>query len=191
MLAFRRKPLLEPARLLNWVVTSQRSFMPVIELETRIAAPINVVFDLSRSIDLHIKSTAQTNERAVAGCTSGLIGLDEDVTWEATHFGVRQELTTTITQYDRPRHFRDSMVRGAFRRFDHDHVFETEGAGTTLMKDVFDYSSPFGVLGHVADALFLKRYMTRLLRTRNALVKSVAESGEADLFVKGRITPVD
>lgn len=167
-------------------VICQRPFVPVIELETRINAPVDVVFDLSRSIDLHVKSTAQTNERAVAGCTRGLISLGEYVTWEATHFGVRQKLTTRITQYDRPRHFRDSMVRGAFRRFDHDHVFETEGAGTTLMKDVFDYSSPFGVLGHVADALFLKRYMTRLLRMRNDLVKSVSESGEADLFIKGR-----
>jgi len=170
----------------NLVVICQRSFVPVIELETRISAPIDVVFDLSRSIDLHVQSTAQTRERAVAGCTSGLIGLGEDVTWEATHFGVRQKLTTKITQYDRPLHFRDSMVRGAFRRFDHDHVFETANAGTTLMKDVFDYSSPFGILGNIADALFLKRYMTRLLRTRNDLVKSVAESGEADLFVTSR-----
>ena len=162
----------------------QRSLCPLIELETRVYAPIDVVFDLSRSIDLHVKSTAQTNERAIAGCIRGLIGPGEDVTWEATHFGVRHKLTTKITQYDRPRHFRDSMIRGAFRRFDHDHLFETETPGTVLMKDRFDYTSPFSVLGHIADVLFLKRYMTRLLRKRNELIKSVAESDEADRFVK-------
>ena len=156
--------------------------MPVIELEMHINAHCEVVFDLSRSIDLHMKSTARTNERAVDGCTSGLIGLHEWVTWEATHFGRRQQLTTRITQNDRPRHFRDSMVHGAFRRFDHDHLFEPEGSGTRMI-DRFDYTSPLGVLGQLADTMFLKRYMTRLLKERNDLIKSVAESGQAHEFI--------
>jgi ligand-binding SRPBCC domain-containing protein len=123
--------------------------MPLIELETRIDAPIDIVFDLSRSIDLHVESTSTTNEKAVAGCTTGLIGLGEEVTWEATHFGVRQRLTTKIVQFERPFHFRDSMVSGAFRRFEHDHLFESV-EGQTLMKDIFDYTSPLGILGHLA-----------------------------------------
>lgn len=156
--------------------------MPRIELESRIKAPIEVVFDLARSIDLHVESTSQTNEQAVAGCTTGLIGLGEEVTWEATHFGIRQRLTTKIVQFERPFHFRDSMVSGAFRRFDHDHYFEF-AAGQTMMRDVFDYTSPLGVLGHAADTLFLKRYMVNLLETRNRLIKSVAESGKAETFL--------
>ncbi len=156
--------------------------MPLIELETQIDAPIDIVFDLSRSIDLHVESTSQTNEKAVAGCTTGLIGLGEEVTWEAIHFGVRQRLTTKIVQFESPFHFRDSMVSGAFRRFDHDHHFEFV-AGQTLMKDVFDYTSPLGILGYLADIIFLKRYMTKLLETRIQLIKSVAESGRAEAFL--------
>ncbi len=95
--------------------------MPAIVLTTEIAAPIETVFDLSRSIDLHIDSTSRTNERVIAGRTSGLIELGESVTWEATHFFVRQQLTVRVEQFDRPHHFRDSMVSGAFTRFDHDH----------------------------------------------------------------------
>lgn len=155
--------------------------MPVIEIETRIDAPIETVFDLARNIDLHVQSTAQTNEKAVAGCTTGLISFGESVTWEATHFGVKQRLATKIVQFDRPHHFRDSMISGAFKRFDHDHHFETV-AGQTLMKDTFDYTSPFGIIGRIADFMFLKRYMSRLLRTRNGLIKSVAESGKACLL---------
>ena len=151
--------------------------MPVIEIETRIDAPIETVFDLARSIDLHVQSTAHTHEKAVAGCTTGVISLGESVTWEATHFGVKQRLATKIVQFDRPRHFRDSLVSGAFKRFDHDHHFESV-AGQTLMKDTFDYTSPFGILGRIADFVFLRRYMSRLLRTRNDLIKSVAESGK-------------
>lgn len=156
--------------------------MPRIELETRIDAPIEVVFDLSRSIDFHVESTSQTKEKAVAGCTTGLIGLGEEVTWVAKHFGVRQRLTAKIVQFDRPTHFRDSMVAGAFRRFDHDHHF-VRAAGQTVMKDVFDYTTPFGWLGRLADILFLKRYMTNFLETRNQHIKAMAESGRAEAYL--------
>ena len=149
--------------------------MPMIELTTRINAPCDRVFDLARSVDLHVDSTAHTGERAVAGVTSGLIGLGQEVTWRARHFGVVQHLTSRITQFDRPRHFRDSMVRGAFRRFDHDHLF-TEDGPVTIMIDRFDYMSPWGILGRVADSLFLRRYMQRLLEVRNAVLCTAAES---------------
>lgn len=152
--------------------------MPVIELSTLIAAPIERVFDLARSIDLHTASTAATGERAVAGVTSGLIGSGEQVTWRARHFGVWQSLTSRIEIFERPSHFRDSMVRGAFRRFDHDHFFEPCAEGTR-MRDVFDYASPLGILGRLADGLFLERYMRALLSERNRVIKEVAESQDA------------
>jgi ligand-binding SRPBCC domain-containing protein len=153
--------------------------MPVITLTTQIDAPVVTIFDLSRSIDLHIESASQTNEKAVAGRTSGLIELGESVTWEATHFFVRQRLTVRISQFDRPNHFRDSMVSGAFSRFDHDHHFESSDSGTT-MTDVFDFTSP---LGRLANWLFVTRHMRKLLTTRNQLIKSVAESDDATQFV--------
>ncbi len=152
--------------------------MPILELVTHVAAPVERCFDLCRSIDLHRDSFGATGERAVAGVTSGLIGPSESVTWEATHFLVRQRLTSRITAFDRPRHFRDSMVSGAFRRFDHDHVFEPDGHGGTVMRDVFDFDAPLGVLGRIAEATFLTRYMRRLLEERNAAVQRIAESEE-------------
>src|SRR5262245_9449050 len=99
--------------------------MPVFELKTDIRAPVERVFDLSRSIDLHRESMGKTGESAVGGVTTGLIGPGESVTWQARHFGVWQRLTSRITAFDRPHHFRDSMVQGAFARFDHDHHFST------------------------------------------------------------------
>jgi ligand-binding SRPBCC domain-containing protein len=120
-------------------------------------------------------STAQTGERAVAGVTSGLMGLGQEVTWRARHFGTWQHLTSRITAFVRPLHFRDSMVRGAFQHFDHDHFFSQRGE-LTVMRDVFDFQSPFGILGRSADRLFLTNYMRRLLLTRNALIKTVAET---------------
>ena len=149
--------------------------MPAIVLTTLIHAPPERCFDLSRSIDLHVASTRQTGERAVGPLTRGLLGLGDEVTWSARHFGVRQTLTSRITACDRPRHFRDSMVRGAFQRFDHDHYFATCGEGTE-MRDVFDFESPLGLLGRLADVLVLERYLRGLLERRNEEIKRVAES---------------
>jgi len=150
--------------------------VPIIVVTTEISAPVEVCFDLARSIELHVASTPGTQERAVAGCTTGLIGLGEEVTWEATHFGIRQRLTSRISEYDPPRHFRDSMVRGAFRWFDHDHNFEQRGQ-LTVMTDRFDYESPLGWLGTLADRLFLTTYLRRLLQTRAGVLKAAASVG--------------
>jgi hypothetical protein len=99
--------------------------MPLVLLETRIEAPVERCFDLARDIDLHMRSTQRTREVAIAGVTKGLINFGDEVTWEATHFSIRQRLTSRITAFDRPNHFRDSQASGASRRFDHDHRFET------------------------------------------------------------------
>ncbi|WP_257669818.1 SRPBCC family protein [Parapedobacter tibetensis] len=149
--------------------------MPVIELKTNIQAPIEVCFDLARSIDLHELSTGNTRERAVAGVTTGLIGLGETVTFEATHFGVRQRLTSVIAAFERPRHFRDEMVKGAFRYIRHDHFFEGKN-GVTVMTDQFDFGSPLGVLGRLANWLVLTNYLRNFIDQRNMMIKQYAES---------------
>jgi len=158
--------------------------MPKLKIVTEIAAPVERVFDLARSIDVHQQSQTRHRERAVAGRTSGLIETGETVTWEAVHFGIRQRLTSRIDAMTPPVYFRDSMVAGAFRSFVHDHHFE-EIPGGTKMTDVLDYVAPLGVLGRWADWLFLESSMRRLLEERNAVIKDMAEaspgltSGEA------------
>ncbi|MFZ0416737.1 MAG: SRPBCC family protein [Candidatus Sulfotelmatobacter sp.] len=147
-----------------------------IELVTNISAPVERCFDLSRSIDLHMASTDWTGERAVAGVTSGLIGLDEEVTWRGRHFGLRIRHTSRISAFDRPRHFQDRMVRGAFRSFCHDHYFENVAA-QTRMKDLMVFEAPLGLLGRLVESV-LDRHMRSLLDSRNRCIKRVAESDE-------------
>lgn len=133
------------------------------------------MFDLARNIDLHQKSTSRTREEAIGGVTSGLIGAGQTVTWRARHFGVWQELTVQITDFDPPHHFADVMVKGAFHKMEHHHYFEAIPSGTR-MRDVFTFESPFGFWGRLADWLFLTGYMRKFLVERNAVLKSEAES---------------
>lgn len=156
--------------------------MPIIELITKINAPIQRCFDLARSIDLHKLSTGGSKEDAIAGVTQGLIGMGETVTWRATHFKVRQILSSKITAFESPRYFRDEMIKGAFKYIKHDHVFE-EKEGVTIMKDRFQFASPFGCLGEVANKLILTRYLKGLLQTRNEMIKEYAESSKWKLIL--------
>jgi ligand-binding SRPBCC domain-containing protein len=133
-------------------------------------------------VELHTRSTAASGETAVGGRTTGLLGPGEEVTWRARHFGVWQTLTSRITAYERPAYFRDSMVRGAFARLDHEHHF-TEDGGGTVMRDVFEFAAPLGVLGRVAERVVLTRYLRRLLEVRNREIKAIAESDAWKRFV--------
>ncbi len=151
--------------------------MPTIELNTRINASKSIVFHLSRSIDLHMHSMAHTAERAIAGRTAGLVEEGETVTWQARHLGITQRLTSHITDVTPESYFADQMLSGVFKRFKHEHHFISVEKDVTLMTDVFDYDSPLGILGKLADYIFLKKYMTRLLEHRNQILKTTAENG--------------
>jgi len=149
--------------------------VPSIRVETVIAAPPERCFDLARDVGAHVRSTAGTDERAVAGTMAGLMGLGDEVTWEAKHLGVRQWLTARITRLDRPRMFQDEMVRGPFASMRHVHEFVPRDGGTTMV-DTFTFTSPLGPLGAIVDRLFLAGYMRRFLISRAAALKAMAES---------------
>ena len=155
------------------------------EVLVEIRSSIDEVFDLARNIDLHVDSLSHTRERAVAGVTSGLIGADDEVTWEAVHFGVRQRLTSRVTCFDQPNHFRDEMTRGAFRSFVHDHYFRSL-RGVVEMKDVVAFQSPLGLVGRIVDAVILERYLRKLIATRADHIKRIAEGAEQ--LVRGTVS---
>jgi ligand-binding SRPBCC domain-containing protein len=159
--------------------------MPKIELQTEINSTIEICFDLSRSIDLHKISTAKTNEEAIEGTTTGLINLNETVTWQATHFGIRQKLTSKITAFEKPYYFRDEQIKGAFQSFYHEHKFE-QLENKILMTDIFEYQSPFGIIGKIFNKFILTNYLRNLLINRNNVIKEFAETDKWKLVLHGR-----
>lgn len=151
-----------------------------IETSILVSAPIETVFDAERNISLHAATQTHRNERAVEGVTEGLIGLGQEVEWEAVHFCVRQRLRVRITQMDRPRSFRDEMISGAFKTMVHEHRFEERGPSRTEKTDVMTFSAPLGIFGFAAEVLFLRGYMTRFLERKNREFKKIVEAGIRD-----------
>ncbi|MFL6229695.1 MAG: SRPBCC family protein [Pyrinomonadaceae bacterium] len=146
--------------------------MPKIHLETFIAAPAEICFDLCLNVNAHERAG---HGRAVAGVTSGQMFLGDTVTWEGVHFHVRQRLTSKIVAYERPLTFTDEMQSGALSRWRHVHQFVGQQGGTLMVDDV-DFAAPLGVLGKLVDALVMENYMTRFLARGNSHFKQEAEA---------------
>lgn len=148
--------------------------MTTIQLTTQIKATIQIVFDNSRNIDLHQESASRTNEKAIAGITTGYINKGETVTWRGKHFGIYLEHQSIITEMELPIYFVDKQLKGHFKTFKHQHLFE-ETNGVTTMIDILEYETPFGFFGKLFDFLFLKKHLTIFLLHRNQVLKKISE----------------
>ena len=149
--------------------------MPNIHLTTFIAAPADRVFDLSRSIDLHKRSMNQYGEVPVAGTTTGLIEQGQEVTWKARHLYKWRFLKVRITEMKRPYEFVDELVTGDFKSMKHQHIFKPCDNGT-IMIDLFQFETPYGIAGEWLNKLYLTSYMKNLLEERNKIIKQTAET---------------
>ncbi|KAB1069160.1 SRPBCC family protein [Tamlana haliotis] len=163
--------------------------MPTILLESEINSDVKTCFDLARNIDILKESLKRTNEIPVAGKTSGLIAKGEWISWEANHFGVVQHLTTKIVAFDSPNYFVNEMVLGVFKSYRHEHIFEEKG-DITIMTDRFIFECPYGILGKLVDWLFMKRYITKLLKSRVKILKFIAESENATDYTSPYLSPM-
>jgi ligand-binding SRPBCC domain-containing protein len=149
--------------------------MPTIHLTTFIAAPIERVFDLARSIDLHKKSFSQHKEEAVSGVTTGLINLNDTVTWKARHLGKTRFFKSRITALDRPSLFTDEMAEGDFKAYLHEHHFKQVENGA-IMIDIIKFEAPYGVVGRLFSKVYLAGYLRKMLEHRNKMIREYAET---------------
>ena len=149
--------------------------MPEICLTNYIKLPVDVVFDLCRSVDLHKSSMAHHKEEIIAGVSKGLMEKGDTVTWQARHLFRTRKLKVGITELTAPTFFADEMLEGDFRKMRHEHYFKSLKGGT-IMVDHFCFESPFGILGKLVNTIFLEKYMTRLLLERNKEIKRIAET---------------
>ncbi len=154
--------------------------MVTVTTRVEIDSPIRHCFDLARDIDVHTRTVwKHTKEKAIRGVTSGPIGQGQTVTFEATHLGVRQRLTSLITEYREPFLFVDEMQKGAFKKLRHVHEFEEIG-GKTVMTDTLTFEAPLGIVGRWVEKLILEEYMRKFLEHRNNELKKLAEKTKND-----------
>jgi ligand-binding SRPBCC domain-containing protein len=156
--------------------------MPVIKLTTFIAAPVERVFDLSRSIDLHKYSMKKYDERPVDGRMTGLIEEGEKVTWTAKHLFKTRRLSVQITKVENPHLFIDESIKGDFKKMVHEHHFKPIENGT-IMIDHFYYELPYNIIGQLFNRIFFTSYLKNLLTERNNAIREAAETNRWKHFL--------
>jgi ligand-binding SRPBCC domain-containing protein len=147
-----------------------------------VQAPIERCFKLAISIDLMMEATGQ---KAIAGVTSGLIGPGDTVTWQGGSFGKKSSYRSLVEVWRPYSYFRDIMVTGPFRSYEHEHHFAPMNDGTRI-RDEIRFTASTGVLGRLSEKFILRKKMAKMLKQRNALIKKVAESDEWHKFLDGR-----
>lgn len=148
--------------------------MPHIIVKTEIKAQIDVCFDLARDVGFYYNSLKKLTEIPIAGKVSGLVEAGDYVTWETNHLNFMQHLTLKVTEFKKPSLFVDEMVKGKFKSYKHEHIFE-DHIDKTIMIDKFYFQSSYGVLGKIMDRLFLKKHFISLIEKRNEALKQKAE----------------
>ena len=71
------------------------------------------------------------------------------------------------------------MVSGPFASLRHVHEFVVDG-WWVVMRDTLTWRSPLGLLGVVADKLFIERHMRTYLVRKQSLLKKLAERTTGD-----------
>jgi ligand-binding SRPBCC domain-containing protein len=145
------------------------------ECETMLLLDPEEAFDLSLRVDAHTASLADSGERATTNAGSTL-GLGDEVTWRARHFGLPWTMTSKIVEWDRPSRFVDEQERGPFAMFRHEHLFELHEGGTR-MTDRVAFRAPLGPIGVLVEKALLGRYMHGLIQTRNRYLASKPPNG--------------
>jgi len=70
--------------------------------------------------------------------------------------------------YEQGRSFTDTMLRGPFRSWVHEHLCEPTASGSRLV-DTVDYELPFGALGKLIGGAMVRRRLDRLFTYRHEI----------------------
>ena len=86
--------------------------------------------------------------------------------------------TTRIESWEPPHRFVDTQLRGPYALWEHAHDFESDGEGTVI-RDRVRYAIPYGPIGSLAHALFVRRDLERIFDYRAAAFRRLVERGSA------------
>ena len=85
---------------------------------------------------------------------------------------VKMTWVTEITHIEEFIFFVDEQRIGPYRLWHHEHHIEEVENGV-LMTDIVSYCPPFGILGKIANKLFIERMLTKIFKFRFDAVDSI------------------
>ena len=151
--------------------------MTTIRLTTWVNAPVERCFLLATSRNLSSPGHSNVPSHAFGG---GSLEVGETIRWK---IGWSMASYTSRIEAIRPyTYFREVMVAGIFRHYEHDHHFAAMDDGTRV-RDEIRFTTRLGPLGHLLESVLRNRLMNMLIE-RNGDLKRLAESDEWQRYVQ-------
>ena len=156
--------------------------MPILELSTEIAAPIERVF----AFHLDTRNAAaisppDTEVVSVEGTFPLVEGAEVRLRVRQRPLPIAQTWRVRIERLVEPVAVIDLMLEGPFAAWRHEHLFHDLGDQRTRMTDRVTYRLPLGPLGALAERLFLRRLLERSFRVRQASTRELLEAADEAL----------
>lgn len=101
--------------------------------------------------------------------------------YQLSLFGVAFRWKTLIEQWSPEESFVDVQIDGPYSLWRHTHTFEEIGRDRTLVRDHVEYQVPLGVIGRLANALFVARTLEKIFVDRERKIDQLLASGGLSL----------
>ena len=103
---------------------------------------------------------------SITSGTPGKMYPGQIITYKVAPFpGLKTNWVSEITHVTDQSFFVDEQRFGPYRMWHHEHHFEVQNGGV-LMTDRVSYKLPFGIFGHIAHALFVRRQLKQIFEFR-------------------------
>lgn len=86
--------------------------------------------------------------------------------------GLPVQWITEITHAEKPYFFVDEQRFGPYKFWHHQHIFKETSEGTE-MTDIVDYILPFGSLGRIAHAFYVRKKLEQIFDFRRKTLETI------------------
>jgi len=150
--------------------------MEIIRLTTWVKASAGQCFKLATSAEFHAALAKPSKDVMLTSSTPNHeLSVGDQLLWPGRYLGLQLQYSSRIDLLRPPDYFREVLVEGPFRHFEHDHHFTPLNEGTR-MRDEVRFQLPSGLLGPMSIPV-VRRYLISRIALRNELLKEAAEAG--------------
>lgn len=154
--------------------------MMTVRLTTWVNAPIERCFLLATSREL---TSVVQSQSGVWRAGEGALQQGDVISWQLAVMTVKFSYMSRIEGMRPYSYFKETMVAGIFRHFEHEHHFARMDDGTRV-RDEIRFELRYGLLGRLLGATVLRTALMKMLGGRISRLKRIAESGEWQRYLE-------
>jgi ligand-binding SRPBCC domain-containing protein len=137
------------------------------KFRSRMPASADAVYRFHAEPDALERLTPPWESVRVIGRTGGIEQAGSRTTLRVSVGPFLQDWISEHTGCEPGKSFRDVMVSGPFRRWEHSHEFQAESTDSSWLEDRVEYEFPLGWLGKLIGGAYTRRRLRRMFEWRH------------------------